>query len=337
MEKSLKYNYSIIIPHKNIPHLLQRCLDTIPERDDTQIVIVDDNSDDTIVDFSNYPGMLRKNTEVYFTKEGKGAGFARNIGLSHALGKYVLFADADDYFNYCIHEILDEYIDCDTELIFFGVNSVNSDTYRNETRHLAITRYMQTYFQNNKKGLDILRFESSSPVSKMVLRDIITKNNIWFDETRINNDVNFAVKIGYYTETHKVDQRALYCITRRGDSLESEYTSSFKMEHSLIHFDVWTRKSVFCETHNLPFSRRLRVYNLLTEVYKRCAKEDYRQARDVVINAGFTEYEVDKAVAKRILLYPLRNSTKKVVASCSPLCHFLCKRLKIVGSCKYKY
>ena len=27
-------NFSIIIPHYNIPHLLQRCLDSIPRRDD---------------------------------------------------------------------------------------------------------------------------------------------------------------------------------------------------------------------------------------------------------------------------------------------------------------
>ena len=36
-------NYSIIIPHKNIPDLLQRCLDSIPRREDVQI-IDDDNS-----------------------------------------------------------------------------------------------------------------------------------------------------------------------------------------------------------------------------------------------------------------------------------------------------
>ena len=37
-------NYSIIIPHKNIPNLLQRCLDSIPNREDVQIIVVDDNS-----------------------------------------------------------------------------------------------------------------------------------------------------------------------------------------------------------------------------------------------------------------------------------------------------
>ena len=37
--------YSFIIPHKNCPVLLNRCLDSIPIRDDVQIIVVDDNSD----------------------------------------------------------------------------------------------------------------------------------------------------------------------------------------------------------------------------------------------------------------------------------------------------
>ena len=49
-------NYSIIIPHKNIPQLLKRCLDSIPQRDDVQIIVVDDNSSSDIVDFANFPG-----------------------------------------------------------------------------------------------------------------------------------------------------------------------------------------------------------------------------------------------------------------------------------------
>lgn len=40
-------NYSIIIPHKNIPHLLVRCLDSIPQKDDVQIIVIDDNSNIT--------------------------------------------------------------------------------------------------------------------------------------------------------------------------------------------------------------------------------------------------------------------------------------------------
>ena len=50
----MSYNYSIIIPHKNIPELLQRCLDSIPKREDIQIIVVDDNSDTNKVDFNSF-------------------------------------------------------------------------------------------------------------------------------------------------------------------------------------------------------------------------------------------------------------------------------------------
>ena len=86
-------NFSIIIPHRNIHTLLQRCIDSIPARDDVQIIIVDDNSDPNIVDFDNFPGKNNPQVEIYLTKEGKGAGYARNVGLDHAKGKWLLFAD----------------------------------------------------------------------------------------------------------------------------------------------------------------------------------------------------------------------------------------------------
>jgi glycosyltransferase involved in cell wall biosynthesis len=48
--------FSIIIPHKNTPELLQRCLASIPKREDIQIIVIDDNSDNTKVDFEYFPG-----------------------------------------------------------------------------------------------------------------------------------------------------------------------------------------------------------------------------------------------------------------------------------------
>ena len=38
------YNYSIIIPHYNSPNLLKRMLNSIPEREDIEIIVVDDCS-----------------------------------------------------------------------------------------------------------------------------------------------------------------------------------------------------------------------------------------------------------------------------------------------------
>ena len=94
------YKYSIIIPHKNIPDLLTRCVASIPQRNDVQIIVVDDNSDPSIVDFDNFPIKNGENTIVVLNKTNRGTGGARNIGMEKASGEKIIIVDADDYFNY---------------------------------------------------------------------------------------------------------------------------------------------------------------------------------------------------------------------------------------------
>ena len=60
--------FSFVIPHKNTPELLQKCLNSIPDRDNIQVIVVDDNSDKKIVDFQNFPHWNGKNYEFYLTK-----------------------------------------------------------------------------------------------------------------------------------------------------------------------------------------------------------------------------------------------------------------------------
>lgn len=48
-------SFSIIIPHHNIPDLLERCIASIPMRDDVEVIVVDDRSSPSVVDFDNFP------------------------------------------------------------------------------------------------------------------------------------------------------------------------------------------------------------------------------------------------------------------------------------------
>lgn len=80
-------NFSIIIPHKNVPLLLKKLLDSIPLREDTEVIVVDDHSDSSVVDFEHFPGIDRNNTKCIFLDESHGAGYARNIGIDNAKGK----------------------------------------------------------------------------------------------------------------------------------------------------------------------------------------------------------------------------------------------------------
>lgn len=229
-----KIRYSIIIPHKNIPHLLTRCIETIPERDDVQIIIVDDNSDPKIVDFSSFPGLNKPNTEVYFTKEGKGAGYARNIGLTKTKGKWIVFADADDFFNKSFNSILDKYADVSADLVYFTSNSVDSDTLEPvKSRGSSYNELLKSASSKNIIS-DYIRYNINSPYAKFFSQSIVFKNNIKFDETFAANDVMFSTKNGHYSNNILIDLTEIYCATKRSDSLDSCYSYN----HAKSRFDV---------------------------------------------------------------------------------------------------
>lgn len=254
-------NYSIIIPHKNISDLLQRCLNSIPKREDIQIIVVDDNSDPDKVDFEHFPGVGEKCVEVYFTKEGKGAGYARNVGLKHAKGKWLLFADADDFYNDCFLSIIDKYKDSISDIIYFAVNSVYSDSLEPAERGDLNNKLLRKAVNSN--DLNILRFHKVAPWAKMIKTCIVKKNQIYFEEVLVANDVRFSVYTGYYAKSISVDFSQIYCLTVRKGSLEL----------TLNRQVADTRLEVACRVDNFLITKGLVKYRFnicsFLNVYRR--------------------------------------------------------------------
>ena len=73
----MDFNYSITITHYNAPALLERMLDSIPNRDDIQIIVVDDFSNEE--SRTAIKKIKHKNLEIVFTPENHGAGYERNV------------------------------------------------------------------------------------------------------------------------------------------------------------------------------------------------------------------------------------------------------------------
>lgn len=239
----MDFVYTIIIPHKDIPQLLQRCLDSIPQREDVQVIVVDDNSNPTIVDFAHFPGLDRSNVKCYFTKEGRGAGYARNIGMTHATGKWLLFADADDFFHERMLDMLDKWKDSTCDIIYFETDSVDCDTLEPVTSRLYLSpsRMAREEMENNGEWV--------VPWSKMIRAELVRKHDILFEEVRWSNDAMFSTLCSYYARKNiDICSDLLYCATDRRNSLWTEVWSE---EHIICRLDVKMRQEKFCLKHHL--------------------------------------------------------------------------------------
>lgn len=239
-------NFSIIIPNRNNLELLSRCLDSIPKRDDIQIIVVDDNSDERLVDFNTYPGYDNPNVELVFSKEGKGAGYARNVGLKYAKGKWIVFCDSDDeIITDSFSRKLDEYVDSDAEIIFFDVLVIDYES----KEVLSANNLYQNIIRSKKKNREELcRYKLRVPWGKMIKKSLVDSYSIEFDETPVANDAFFSLKTGYYAKTIVVDKTPIYrWYAKRSGSI----TSKTGKESALHHYQCSIRRNAFMYSHNV--------------------------------------------------------------------------------------
>lgn len=225
--------FSIIVPFYNSSLTIKRLIDSIPERKDIEVLIADDNSREEECQMLRSSVSERPEISVLRSENNLGAGHARNMALEQAKGKWLIFADADDYFTPGFNDCLDKYADSDLDLIFFSATSVHENTGELSTRHKAIESQIKAVIDNKKGALDDLRFNFYGPVCKFVNRGLVSEHNIKFQETFAFNDALFSVSVGYYAKKIEICGEAIYCVTESPTS--TSYTLSEKIITSRIH------------------------------------------------------------------------------------------------------
>ena len=249
-------DYSVIVPHKNTPELLQYCLDSIPVREDLQVIVVDDDSNPDKVDFEHFPRWKGEHYEYYLTKEGRGTGYAENVGLDHAVGKWVLFVGADDFLFPSMNDILDEEKDSDADMIYFRPKAVLlKDRVSHSKRADAYNGIIDRYLLSGDEME--LRCRFYSICGRLIKRALILENGIRFDEIKYSNDNLFSVKIGVAAGKIAVRETSFYCITESEFSLTSNFMK--KNGELRIRSDAFFRAQEVIHDHGYPVDKRTAI------------------------------------------------------------------------------
>lgn len=260
--------YTIIIPHYNQPALLKRLLSTIPFRKDIQIIVVDDCSpSSTQIELltiqKEYPSI-----ELYSTVVNGGAGKARNIGLHKARGRYIIFADADDFFSSNFNTVLDKYSNSSYDIIYFNIKS---EFLGNES--LRVQKYQSNFYllENNLElAQKNIRYLFLSPWAKIILRQFLFDHNILFQETPIHNDAMFSATVALNAKKISYDSTILYVLTEQTNSVSKIInTSNISIRYGIFN----TINKLYRDNHiDIFFSFE---YTALRELWQRLSFIDF--------------------------------------------------------------
>ena len=197
---------SIIIPVYNGAATLDRSLASILAQTygDYQVVIVDDGStDESLAIARDYAGQDDRFTVCSSPCGGPGA--ARNKGLSIALGEYVLYMDADDYWVRAdlLQELDHRITNQPADVYMYQMVKVTEDGS-------VLERYTKPPFANAEQVLplddvyeDLVRdgHTLAAAWNKCVRRELLLEKGIRFREDVLGEDIDWVLQLFSHART----------------------------------------------------------------------------------------------------------------------------------------
>lgn len=184
---------SIIIPVYNVEKYLNNCIDSILNQTykDYEIILIDDGSKDNSPSICDDYAKKYENIKVIHKANG-GLSSARNAGIRNASGEFLMFIDSDDFlYDYKCLEKLSDHFAYDViqyKMIYY---------YEKKKKYVELKRLnvKEDTYLNQLKELVENDIFSVSACNKIIRKDIIVTNNIYFDETLLSEDIDWSLSL----------------------------------------------------------------------------------------------------------------------------------------------
>jgi glycosyltransferase involved in cell wall biosynthesis len=284
---------SIIIPVYNAAPYIEQCIDSILNQtlQDIEIIAVNDGSTDESKQLLDRLALTDERLNV-FHQSNKGVSATRNFGLQQAAGKYIGFADADDFMAPTM--LLELYQVVEQNNCDFGICNVLL-LKENEPPKLRLNLSDEVIEISGKRSefiREMMRFRyDNANWNKLFVAAIIRKHQLHFDqEMHIYEDIlfnlqyaQFATKVAIVAEplyNYRVLQNSLYSsnISSRVEQFNQLFSKylQFAQEHAGNSEREVFRLEMARATYNqFLYNTEIQVRSNSSSVYK--VIKNYRQ------------------------------------------------------------
>ena len=264
---------SIVLPTYNVAQYLQQCLESVAAQTyrNIEVIIIIDGATDGSYEIAQEFCKTDNRFNVYW-QENAGSGPARNAGLAHCKGEFVMFVDPDDWIE---PELLEKLYEAQQEGDYDLVASIRIKAECNskgEVKRITHKHFEDEIIDGQEAVRDaymrMLRTAAvSSPTQKLYKMAIIRENNVEFPPLKRSQDIVFNYR--YY---HHI--RSLRLISYSGYYYRAMPTQTAGKSHAdyykTILFLYNDLKSLY-QSWNMPFPEkdmcdwffRVRIYSNL--------------------------------------------------------------------------
>ena len=180
---------SVISPVYNGAKYLEPFLRSVQQQSfpHFELIMVDDGSTDSSIEIIKT--YQKKDSRIHLIGQNhKGAGSARNFGLSRAKGQYIIFLDCDDWFSEDFFKTMIDRIEADQSDIAICEFFI----YNQQTGEMEKSAIPETGNQKIERTNLVFDIFAPNPWTKLYRISFLKKNKLLFQEIPSCNDWSFA-------------------------------------------------------------------------------------------------------------------------------------------------
>lgn len=272
-----------------------------------ELIMVDDGSTDSSVEIIK--SYQKKDSRIHLIGQNhKGAGSARNFGLSQAKGQYIIFLDSDDWFNDDFFKTMIDRIEVDQSDIavceFFIYNQQTGETEKfviPETRNQKIERTNLVF--------DIF---APNPWTKLYRFSFLKKNELLFQEIPSCNDWSFAyTSLACAEKISVIREPLVYYRTKTTTSISSyRYKRTKDIVWAIKHLRQELKSRALFSQYKEGFARKSISHLVYEALSDQGVKVFYVLFRNLLMVNDFAVY---KAFVQKVIQF-LGKRLNKLIA-----------------------